>query len=301
METKKINKSIKVESYDSIIRKTLIDITEAKADEVRNFYLKNKRDNYIPPIFTEFVIRINDTASMIETCTNNVKESFKGQEYEAKNIFEQNILKKNISEIVNNMLNNNFKTYKKEKKIYHTLFIKYKDSINVELYFYNEQSKPTGMIEACYDSEKDDWALSVQSNKEMIYNFSSNKEMSDFFNINFQIFLSVSYYMQHFHSEVEYIEVGVKDNKKSSKNKTNGGYSQKITLKSKKKKYIIKDSDTFSMRKRSEATYHISSWLTRGHYRKCGKNKVIKYIPPTIHKRKNLNNGSTSKKTYEIK
>ena len=30
-------------------------------------------------------------------------------------------------------------------------------------------------------------------------------------------------------------------------------------------------------------------------------NKIIKYIPPTIHKRKNLNNGSTSKKTYDIK
>lgn len=301
MKKNEINRNIKVESYDSVIKKTIIDITEAKADEVRNFYLKNKRDNYIPPIFTEFVIRINDTASMIETCTNNVKESFKGQEYEAKNIFEQNILKKNISEIVNNMLNNNFKTYKKEKKIYHTLFIKYKDSINVELYFYNEQSKPTGMIEACYDSEKDDWALSVQSNKEMIYNFSSNKEMSDFFNINFQIFLSVSYYMQHFHSEVEYIEIDVKDMKKSSKNKTNGGYSQKITLKSKKKKYVIKDSDTFEMRKRKEATYQVASWLTRGHYRKCGKNKVIKYIPPTIHKRKNLNNGNTNKKNYEIK
>ena len=36
------------------------------------------------------------------------------------------------------------------------------------------------------------------------------------------------------------LHIDVKDMKKSSKNKTNGGYSQKITLKSKKKKYIIK-------------------------------------------------------------
>lgn len=45
METNKINKNIKVESYDSVIKKTIIDITESKADEVRNFYLKNKKDN----------------------------------------------------------------------------------------------------------------------------------------------------------------------------------------------------------------------------------------------------------------
>ena len=91
------------------------------------------------------------------------------------------------------------------------------------------------------------------------------------------------------------------DNKKSSKNKTNGGYSQKIILKSKKKKYIIKDTDNFVLKKKKEFSYHVSSWLTRGHYRRCGKNKVIKYIPPTIHKRKNLNSDKTNKKTYEIK
>ena len=116
MKKNEINRNIKVESYDSVIKKTIIDITESKADEVRNFYLKNKKDNYIPPVFTEFVIRIDDTDLMIETYTNNVKESFKGQEYNVKNIFEKNILEKNISEIVNNMLNNNFKTYKKKKK-----------------------------------------------------------------------------------------------------------------------------------------------------------------------------------------
>lgn len=300
METNKINKNIKVESYDSVIKKTIIDITESKADEVRNFYLKNKKDNYIPPIFTEFVIRIDDTDSMIKTCINNVKESFKGQEYEVKNIFEKNILEKNILEVVNNILNNNFESYKKKKKIYHTLYIKYKDTINVELIFYNEFNKPTGIIEACYDSIKDDWVVNAQSSKEMIDYFPNNKEMSEFFNVNFQIFLAVSYYMQNFHSEVEYIEIDVKDMKKSSKNKTNGGYSQKITLKSKKKKYIIKDSDTF-LRKKREATYQVASWLTRGHYRKCGKNKIIKFIPPTIHKRKKLNNGNISKKNYEIK
>ena len=31
------------------------------------------------------------------------------------------------------------------------------------------------------------------------------------------------------------------------------------------------------------------------------KNRKDKYIPPTIHKRKNLNFDKTSKKTYEIK
>ena len=295
MKTNKINKSIKVESYDSIIKsKTRIDVNEKKAEEIRKHYLKNKRDNYIPPIFSEFVISIDITDSVLETCMKNIKEDYQLlQLYEMANIFDKN-------KIIDNMLAK-FDTYKKEKKIYNSILVKYKDSINIELTFYNESSKAFGMIEAYYDSSKDDWVVNAQSSQEMIDTFKNNQDMSNFFNINFQIFLSVSYYMQHFNSEIEYVEIDVKDNKKSSKNKSNGGYSQKITLKSKKKKYIIKDSDTFSMRKRSEATYHISSWLTRGHYRKCGKNKVIKYIPPTIHKRKNLNSDKTSKKTYEIK
>lgn len=295
MKTNKINKSIKVESYDSIIKsKTRIDINEKKAEEIRKYYLKNRRDNYIPPIFSEFVISIDITDSVLETCIKNIKEDYQLlQLYETANVFDKN-------KIIDNMLAK-FDTYKKEKKIYNSILVKYKDSINVELTFYNESSKAFGMIGACYDSSKDDWVLNAQSSQEMIDVFKNNQDMSNFFNVNFQIFLSVSYYMQHFNSEIEYVEIDVKDNKKSSKNKSNGGYSQKITLKSKKKKYIIKDSDTFSMRKRSEATYHISSWLTRGHYRKCGKNKVIKYIPPTIHKRKNLNSDKTSKKTYEIK
>ena len=81
MKKNEINRNIKVESYDSVIKKTIIDISEKKADEVRNFYLKNKKDNYIPPVFTEFVIRIDDTVSMMETYTNNVKESFKDLHY----------------------------------------------------------------------------------------------------------------------------------------------------------------------------------------------------------------------------
>ena len=36
MEKNEINRNIKVESYDSVIKKTIIDITESKADEERN-------------------------------------------------------------------------------------------------------------------------------------------------------------------------------------------------------------------------------------------------------------------------
>lgn len=295
MKTNKINKSIKVESYDSIIKsKTRIDINEKKAEEIRKYYLKNRRDNYIPPIFSEFVISIDITDSVLETCIKNIKEDYQLlQLYETANVFDKN-------KIIDNMLAK-FDTYKKEKKIYNSILVKYKDSINIELTFYNESNKAFGMIEAYYDSSKDDWVVNAQSSQEMIDTFKNNQDMSNFFNISFQIFLSISYYMQHFNSEIEYVEIDVKDNKKSSKNKSNGGYSQKIVLKSKKKKYVIKDTDTFEIRKRKEATYQVASWLTRGHYRKCGKNKIIKFIPPTIHKRKNLNSDKIIKKTYEIK
>ena len=188
-----------------------------------------------------------------------------------------------------------------EKKIYNTIFVKYKDSINIELILYDMNNKPTGIIEASYDSLNYDYILNSKSTKEMLDSFNNKDEITQFYYNSFEIFMSISYYMQHFNSEIEYAEVEVKDNKKSSKNKTNGGYSQKIILKSKKKKYVIKDTDNFVLKKKKEFSYHVSSWLTRGHYRRCGKNKVIKYIPPTIHKRKNLNSDRTNKKTYEIK
>ena len=84
-------------------------------------------------------------------------------------------------------------------------------------------------------------------------------EITQFYHNSFEIFMSISYYMQHFNSEIEYAEVEVKDNKKSSKNKTNGGYSQKIILKSKKKKYIIKDTDNFVLKKKKESSKNHSS------------------------------------------
>ena len=289
-----INEKVKVERYSSILTKTRIDITEQKAIELQKHYLKNRKDKYIPPIFTEFIIVIDITESLRESSLELLKEDMQMyQLYNSADVFAKN-------NILDNMLNK-FESYKKEKKIYNTIFVKYKDSINIELILYDMNCKPVGVLEASYDSLNDDYILNSKSTKEMLDSFNNKDEITQFYYNSFEIFMSVSYYMQHFNSEIEYAEVEVKDNKKSSKNKTNGGYSQKIILKSKKKKYIIKDSDTFSIRKRSEATYYVSSWLTRGHYRRCGKNKVIKYIPPTIHKRKNLNSDKTNKKTYEIK
>lgn len=288
---------LKAEPYKSIANKTRIDIGEKKLDEIRKYYDKHKKDNYMPPIFDEFIICLDITDTMMKVCIENVKNNLQVEQlYQIADVFERNKIIKNVMDIAEDVLNKGYKTYRKEKKVYNTFYVKYKDSVNIEITVYDVDNKVIGVLEACYLSKEDNYFLNVEANK---FNFENEKSERDFFASAFDVFLSVSYYMQNFNSDIEYSKIEVRDNKQNSKNKYNGGYSQKITLKSKKKRYIIKDTDDF--KKRNEANYRVSSWLTRGHYRRCGKDKVIKYILPTVHTRKKANAGDTNNKTYEIK
>ena len=69
-----IDEKVRVECYSSILTKTRIDITEKKAIELQKYYLKSRKDEYIPPIFTEFVIVIDITESSKESSLELIKE-----------------------------------------------------------------------------------------------------------------------------------------------------------------------------------------------------------------------------------
>ena len=291
---------LKAEPYKAIANKTRIDIGERKLEEIRQYYDKHKKGNYMPPIFDEFIICLDVTDSIMKTCIKTIENNLQLEQfYEVADVFEKNKIIKNVMDIADEILSKGYKTYKKEKKVYNTFYVKYKDSVNIEITVYDVDNKIIGVLEACYLSKEDNYFLNVETDGFDLKDEKKKQETKDFFTSAFDVFLTVSYYMQNFNSDIEYSKIEVRDNKQNSKNKYNGGYSQKIVLKSKKKRYIIKDTDDF--KKRNEANYRVSSWLTRGHYRRCGKDKVIKYILPTVHTRKKANAGDTNNKTYEIK
>lgn len=99
-------------------------------------------------------------------------------------------------------------------------------------------------------------------------------------------YCSVSRYMLYYSPELEYVF----QNEASNKVKRKYEGRRSIILKSKRRKYIIHKSLP-----RRDINYHTPSWTVRGHYRRVGKNKTWKYIPPTVAYRKNLT-GSHARK-----
>jgi len=103
--------------------------------------------------------------------------------------------------------------------------------------------------------------------------------------------LAVSNYMLTYNNNVEYEKIEYrtannenKNHSQQSNNKSSVKKNNKITLKSKKTKYIITKEDIENAKKRKYTPIK-PSWYVRGYYQRFGKNKEVKYVPPRINKR----------------
>lgn len=125
---------------------------------------------------------------------------------------------------------------------------------------------------------------------------------SDFAIYSLDFVMAVQYYMQHFSPEIEYSTREVSELKRNEKSCRNGGYSQKIKLRSRKKQYIM-NAETVTptiMRKYRKIT---PCWTVRGYYQHYGKgnNRILKYIAPQIRYRTDMRNKKKpSNKQYYI-
>lgn len=102
--------------------------------------------------------------------------------------------------------------------------------------------------------------------------------------------------MLHYREDV--ITTAALDAKNNShKSKKLRNPSNSIYLKPTKHEYFIGHNEFKTQRRCISA-----AWNVRGHYQRCGQNRVMRYIKPNVHHRKNLKgNAETAEaKNYKI-
>lgn len=112
-----------------------------------------------------------------------------------------------------------------------------------------------------------------------------------------KIVFAISHYMLYYSPDLEYILPG--DKQYHTKKSNRPTERRDILLRSKKKKYLI----SRDLPHRNPANYKTPSWIVRGHYRRVGKNKVLRFIAPTVAYRKELREKQSepTPSTYRIK
>lgn len=94
--------------------------------------------------------------------------------------------------------------------------------------------------------------------------------------------LAISDYMLYYRPDIEYIDPSQAHTHVSPQKSLNRKSGNRvILLKSKKKRYTILPGE-----RPRKIDYHTPAWYVRGHYRRVGPNKVMRYIRPTIAHRK---------------
>lgn len=118
---------------------------------------------------------------------------------------------------------------------------------------------------------------------------------------------AITYFMLHYNEEVEYeivekeakgVSKAPKPNSNTSNDSSKSNYAV-LTLKSKRKKYVL--TGDIVKKARKPYTKRTDSWNVRGYYQHFGKDKVLKYIPPRVNRRKDAKNGVITPKNYIIK
>lgn len=107
--------------------------------------------------------------------------------------------------------------------------------------------------------------------------------------------LAISDYMLHYRRDVEYNVLPVHSARRD-KSKSRVPNRHEIILSSKKRLYRISGSE-----KPQKINYHTMAWFVRGHYRRVGPHKVMRYIRPTIARRHVGNpNSQPNSQKYKI-
>lgn len=278
-------------SIKKIMQKTTIEISGEMVDKIYNKYWYEVKEKFVPPLFDEFVIKIVDkdaTYSMIyqNFCETNKNFLFLPAEQKEK--------------IVKDFM----KREKLPKDKINCIYCKYdtatdwtlilvdntvnKKVMNISLHYCadDEESKSKYNAELFFYDELDEKEITIKKKQAL--------------DSTLLLFLSICDYVQNYSQIVEYSQIDVEPVKKieGRKKSYNKGYSQKIRLKSKRKKYVI---STETERERKKYNKIKACWYVRGYYQHFGKEKVLKYIPPRINRRDKDKLNKPKNPTYEVK
>lgn len=297
-------------SLSKILTKTTIEITEKFVEKVWDKLIdKATTYQFVPPLFDEYVVKRVGKGDMrkvlIDSILSNNRENIPINEIP---LYVDYCIK-------DGQVSADIVTYYYVKWLSATEYriVIYTNATNTEIY-----NKYKCIYEIDYRYEASQEKKEGEGNYLILRVFDSinNCELSDeqvienkftFFIAHnaFQIVNIVSYYMQHYSPEVEYKEIKATQLKKGKNtNNGNNGYSQRVVLKSKVKKYILNEQK-YKENLKSIRTYKKTKtcWYVRGYYQHYGKEKILKYIPPRINyrdKEKANNNQVPQSGKYKI-
>lgn len=271
-------------AFKKILEKTIIEASDKGVlDKIWDKLSTKALTEFIPPLFDEYVIKFVQKDSMRDIA----EEFLTSQGFQIENLNEA------VDEIIQTFANGNNDTV-----VYY--YIKWTSATEftctqflgagnnskfkrfMEISYQYEDSSNKG--EACYKVVK---AYDYSENKEINLTKETDKDIIQNLVYPLQLSNTVAYYMQHYSPELEYKSIKASPLTKT-KNISNGnkGYRQSIVLKSKIKKYVLdyeKDLKTIRTYRKAKPC-----WYVRGYYQHFGKEKVLKYIPPRINYRKDV-------------
>lgn len=260
-------------SRDKTLKKTLIEIDIAYMDKIHTEVNPKIRETFIPPLFDEYTLKITQKSGTFN--------------FYRRNLILSDISFKNLSEseqnkMINSILNKQGLSKDSEELIY----VKYISATEwTIIYFDGYTNKKQFAVEVAYGVDDNDktyyYEIHRYSNRGT---YEQVKQIADYC---LSCVLSISYFMQHRSELIDYdrIEVGTlikQQSTSTTKKQSNKGYSQKIKLKSRQKKYILTEE---YVKNRKAYNKIKPCWYVRGYYQHFGRDKILKYIPPRINYR----------------
>lgn len=284
-------------SYKKAMEKTIVEIDTDFLDEMWSDCMSKLKGELVPPLFDEFVIvsRKKNGAKKLAQTELSARAGFLSlpkEEQETK-----------VKEVLKNI------TAPFSYDTTDTFYIKYHSATAFDiLVFEGCQHRKTALCEVRYTATENDDKMAYYTR---FNNLSSNVD-TDLLEEHYKTVMEyivgvvfvVSYYMQHYNPTISYTTIKADELKSNStdKIKDNNGFSQKIKLKSTIKKYVIdQTSDETNRQRIKEIKYTKPCWYVRGYYQRYGKGKIIKYVPPRINYRKDINKDQKPKTNkYEL-
>lgn len=296
-------------SFQQALTKTIIEVDNNFMEKIWDSLVSRIRKEYVPPLFSDYTIILTEKGVNRKI----IKKSFEENTYySALSIEEQEkavdkALKENgLSE---DIVRYYYVKYLSATEWKITIFEAEKDKVEkvwiVECIYRNTPSENGEFYGIKVKLNKDDYN-SIDFNNQIaakygIYNMSDYAQQIGTFALD--LVNAISYYMQHYNPDIEYKLIRVEDLKKSKKKNGNGGYKQKITLKSKISRYVLSNKTHENNIKNIRSYKKIKPcWYVRGYYQHFGKDKILKYIPPRINYRRDseAKNSQPKPNIYEL-
>ena len=262
-------------SYKNALKKTTVEVEEGYFKKIHENNETKIGENlpFIPPLFDEFTIRI-------------INKSGNHQRYYRDLSIQQPDFLQLSEEEKQKRISHYLRMWNVDEDEIDTIYVKYLNATELQAtYFEAYQHKKQMTIGVRYENNNGRNRYFIGYDEKTISSKIPKNEYEKLASTIFQRILDISIYMQNRGDFIEYEKIEVGELKKSEPTKAtnkpqpNKGYTQKIKLKSKIKKYILSEE---TERQRKAYRKITPCWYVRGYYQHFGKQKILKYIPPRI-------------------